>query len=862
MKHVTRIRFAQIALWALILAVPATAADWTYDYADDFSSNDVESNAYLHSTFWTLDASPLPEPYLQYLENATGRSLLFVDYADEPARLGLCLPVMTMDTHRIFTGTIQVDVEFPCNETVSQFPTAGRLSCSTSSDGITWSGPQYLYAGHNTISIASHMGKCYIVFSGVRAAIDNIKVSLWAPATTIRVPADYATIQEAIDAARTGDVVEVAPGIYTGSGNWDIDFGGKRITVRSADGAARTIIDCGAPAASSRRGFYFHQGETPDSVLSGFTIRRGRVYGKDIPADPLRWTQSASHPIGGGIYCEFSSPTIAGCVIDDCHAELGGGIGVVGSGPTLINCTIQQCLAGGLGSGGAGGRGAGIALVGESHATITHCEILSNRTYYDGWGTGLYVLHSSATVAGCTFAFSDNFGTGLLRGGGVYCGGDDTDVTFRNCIFSNNQADAGAGLLIERTTTALPSVTASNRRCAVAVLNCTIAENALTYSLGSSAAGGINSNGVLLTIASSILWGNDGAALTIANAGDASVTYSDIQGSYPGTGNLSVDPQFASPASLDYHLKSTGGRYNPQTGEWVNDSSSSPCIDSGDWLESAEHEPPCNGDRINMGAYGGTSEASKSAAHTVFHVAKTGHDWNNGRSQPQAFATIEKAIEAAADGDTILVWPGEYVERLSFEGKAITVRSAADAAVISCPGDYAFSFYMGEGQDSVLANFVIAGCGQAGILCDYGASPTLKNLTIANNAFGILAYKGAKPTIVNCILWDNVDGDLFQCDADYSCIEHTSESMGTGNITSNPLFANAAGGDYHLRSPYGRYVPNSNTWATDTAMSPCIDKGDPSEYPRNERVPNGNRINMGAYGGTAYASKSSGPKCP
>ncbi len=860
MRHVTTTRFVQIALWALVLAVPAAGADWTY-YSDDFSSNNVESDTYLHSTFWTLDANPLPEPYLQYHENETGRDLLFVDYAGEPARLGFVLPVTTADTHRIFTGTLTVDVDFPCDETVSQYPTAGEIYCATSPDGITWSAPQDLYAGRNVISVASNMGKCHVVFSGTRATIDNISVSLAAPAATIRVPTDYATIQQAIDAARTGDVIEVAAGIYTGPGNWDVDFQGKRITVRSADGAARTIIDCEAPATSSRRGFYFHQGEAADSILSGFTIRRGRVYGKDIPADPLRWTQSASHPIGGGIYCEFSSPTIAGCVIDDCHAELGGGIGCVGAGPTIVHCTLQECLAGGLGSGGTGGRGAGIALVGESYATITHCEIQSNRTYYDGWGAGLYVLHSSAAVAGCTFAFSDNYGSGTLRGAGAYCGGDDCEVTFRNCVFSNNHADAGTGIFIERTTTATPSVTASNWRCTVTVTNCTIAQNTLTYSLGSSAAGGINSNGAYLTVTSSILWDNDGTALTISNPADVSVTYSNIQGSYSGAGNLARDPLFASPANLDYHLKSTGGRYNPQNGAWVSDNTCSPCIDSGDWLESAEYEPPRNGDRINMGVYGGTAEASKSAARTIFHVAKTGRDSSNGRSQSEAFATIEKAIEAADDGDTILVWPGEYTEALSFQGKAITVQSAADAAVITWPGDYAVSFFTGEGSDSVLANFVITGCSQAGVFCDAGASPTLKNLTIVDNQFGIVSYHGSAPAIVNCILWDNVDGDLFQCGASYSCIEHASESKGVGNISSNPQFANAAGGDYHLRSLYGRYVPNSNTWATDTVVSPCIDKGDPYEYPRCERMANGNRINMGAYGGTAYASKSSGPNC-
>ncbi len=840
-----------------MLALPAAGADWSY--SDDFSSDKAQSDTYLHSTFWTLDANPLPEPYLQYLGSGSARGLVFREYGDQPARVGYCLPVTTR-TDRIFTGALTVDVSFPCNVNVSQFP-PGELSYSISPDGMTWSGNQYLQAGRHTIAVRSTMGKCYVIFSGARAMIDNIQVSLSTSPATIHVPADYSTIQQAIDAAWTGDIVEVAAGIYTESGNWDIDFRGKRITVRSADGAARTIIDCGYPTASSRRGFYFHQDETEDSVLWGFTIRGGRIYGTDIPADPLRWTQSASHPIGGGIYCEFSSPTIAGCVIEDCGAELGGGIGCVGGRPTIVNCTVKECLAGGLTSAAAGGRGAGIALVGEADATITNCVIEGNSAYDNSRGAGLYVLHSSALVAGCTL--SDNLAPGALRGGGAYCGGEASDVTFKNCILSGNLADAGAGIFVEQTTDALPSVTAWSSRCRVAVVNCTIAQNSLTYALGSSAAGGVNSNGADITISNSIIWYNGGTALTIVNAVSTyPVTYSNIQGGYFGPGNITGDPLFAASSLSDYHLQSTGGRYNPRTGTWVSDSASSPSLDTGDPQESPENEPSPNGSRIDMGAYGGTAEASKSAACTIYHVdVRSGRDWNSGLSPSRAFATIQAAINAADDGDAVLVWPGVYEEEISFEGKAITVQSAADAAVITAI-DHAFSFQRGEDADSVLANFVITGCGRSGIFCN-GASPTLKNLTIVDNQFGVLAYGGAKPDIVNCIVWDNADGALFQCSARYSCLEETSVSKNLGNINSNPLFANAARGDYHLRSPYGRYVPDNGTWAFDSgATSPCIDAGDPSEYPRCERVPNGSRINMGAYGGTTYASLSSGPVCP
>ncbi|RPJ37841.1 MAG: hypothetical protein EHM35_05885 [Planctomycetaceae bacterium] len=63
-------------------------------------------------------------------------------------------------------------------------------------------------------------------------------------------------------------------------------------------------------------------------------------------------------------------------------------------------------------------------------------------------------------------------------------------------------------------------------------------------------------------------------------------------------------------------------------------------------------------------------------------------------------------------------------------------------------------------------------------------------------------------------------------------------------------------GDYHLKSQAGRWDPNSRTWVKDDVTNPCIDAGDPNSPVGEEPFPNGGRINMGAYGGTAEASKS------
>ncbi|MBN2270935.1 MAG: hypothetical protein JXN61_09995 [Sedimentisphaerales bacterium] len=243
-------------------------------------------------------------------------------------------------------------------------------------------------------------------------------------------------------------------------------------------------------------------------------------------------------------------------------------------------------------------------------------------------------------------------------------------------------------------------------------------------------------------------------------------------------------------------------------------------------------------------------------SNTSWHVdAVGGDDLNNGLSHGTAFKTIQKGVDTAEDGNIVLVWPGVYVEQIFFYGKAITVKNADYPAVIEAPWQDAVSFIAGEGPGSVLSNFVIRQSMTA-IACNNESSPTLKNLTIIDNDFGIAAYEASDPDITNCILWNNEYGDLFGCEARYSCVE--TASAGNGNISIYPMFADF-GGDYHLLSDFGRYVPAYGLWAFDDETSPCIDAGDPAEDPSGERMPNGGRINMGAYAGTPYASMSEWP---
>jgi hypothetical protein len=121
------------------------------------------------------------------------------------------------------------------------------------------------------------------------------------------------------------------------------------------------------------------------------------------------------------------------------------------------------------------------------------------------------------------------------------------------------------------------------------------------------------------------------------------------------------------------------------------------------------------------------------------------------------------------------------------------------------------------------------------------------NNTVADNAG--MGVEGGH--LVNCVLWNNGD-DLYLGTATYSCIE--DGDAGTGNISADPQFADAANGDYHLKSKRGRWTASG--WVVDAVHSPCIDAGDPAADFSVEPDPNGGRVNMGAYGNTAQASKS------
>jgi hypothetical protein len=75
---------------------------------------------------------------------------------------------------------------------------------------------------------------------------------------------------------------------------------------------------------------------------------------------------------------------------------------------------------------------------------------------------------------------------------------------------------------------------------------------------------------------------------------------------------MDVDPLFGNSNTRDYHLRSNAGRWDPEGGIWFQDRLTSPCIDAGDPNSDWTAELWPHGKRINLGAFGGTPEASMS----------------------------------------------------------------------------------------------------------------------------------------------------------------------------------------------------------------------------------------------------------
>lgn len=629
----------------------------------------------------------------------------------------------------------------------------------------------------------------------------------------------FDSLQDALAETQKGSRIHVAAGIYAPDTGLGITPGDQSATFQLIDAVAVKggFAGFGEPSPKTRD-FIAHQsilsGDLGENDEAGFVNIAENSYnvvtgsGTGLESLLEGFTISGGNAEiasgGGGMLNYYGSPTVKDCIFTANKAGRGGGMYNSKSNPRLENCLFTGNSVSTLR--GNGGDGGGIFCT-RSSPTLINCVIRANTARR--FGGGMASRSSGGPwMVNCVF----NANSAGVNGGGLYLSREDA-ARATNCTFSQNYSgDSGGGIYSDDSSPVL--------------VNCILQ--------GNTDSGGSVENAQIDTM-----------------GGGPAIDYSCVQGlsgTLGGEGNIGDDALFIDangpdniPGTEDDDLRIGGG---------------SPCIDNGNNAAVLFVITDLDGNSrivrgvVDMGAY-------EFAGMLRWYVdGVNGSDNNNGLSPATAFATIQKGIQTAIEGYTVIVYPGVYQEEVNFGGKAITVTGeGSDATIIESP-NYAVTFSNGEDANSVLKNVVIRNCPIAGILVS-GCSPTITNVTVVGNGIGITHPNWGQPDISNSIFWNNNNADLVLCQARYSCIERGG--AGEGNITLDPLFADLAGGDYHLLSERGRHRPTTQEWILDDVTSPCVDGGEPWGDPSAERMPNGGRLNMGAFGGTYYASMSEWP---
>ena len=325
------------------------------------------------------------------------------------------------------------------------------------------------------------------------------------------------------------------------------------------------------------------------------------------------------------MYNDHSSTTLTNCTFSENFANWGGGIGNDGyPPPKLVNCTFTANRA--------SYKGGAVANA-ESRPTLENCTLIANHAELGG---AIYNGEAGVILTDCTV-----IGNSAEIGGAVY--NNDSNVTMTNCLVTRNWCSEKGGVVYLRSddgATLTNCILTANSAQEGGVLylgdedsyakltNCTLTGNRAVDNGGALYID--DPEEAILTLTNCVLWSNVPQEIYPDPPwSETVITHSDVQGIVPDGGNINADPCFADPGYWDlnstpddanddvwidgdYHLKSQGGRWEPSSQSWGQDTVTSLCIDAGDPMSPIGYEPFPNGGIINIGAYGGTAEGSKS----------------------------------------------------------------------------------------------------------------------------------------------------------------------------------------------------------------------------------------------------------
>ena len=581
----------------------------------------------------------------------------------------------------------------------------------------------------------------------------------------------YRYLQDALKTASSGDQIWVAQGIYypdEGDNITDNErnesfhipdkvkvYGG--FSGKESDISQRDILKNGTILSGDLRQddeslgnndnayhvvYFINASE--QTILDGFTITAGNA---QLDANDILTNTDN----GGGILNDgsgsISRPQIINCTIKGNYARLGGGMFNDGSSaglssPTIINCFITNNSA------TFGGGICNHGYEGNSSPFLTNCIISDNTASFAAGGIynhGRAGGESSPTLINCII--SGNINTGSRSGGIDNNGADNgnSSPTLINCIINGNKVTGMGGGIYNSAN--------NGGKCITVLENCIICGNYADngsgiYNRGSDILG-IGQCSPNLT--NCIVWGNFKSDSQIFNeTASPSYSYCDIEGGVSGIGNIEKDPLFAKPGywanindpaikvqpnntnamwvNGDYHLKSEAGRWDPNSGSWIQDDATSPCIDAGDLNSLVAFEPFPNGGIINMGAYGGTDEASRSPSGLHAKYGGGTGDPNN----PYLIYTSEQL-------NTIGAEPNDWDKHFKLMADIDLSEYSYDDALIGPDGDSNDPAFQGtsftgvlDGNGHAISNLTITGQSYLGIFGRTEYQAQIKNLSIVD----------------------------------------------------------------------------------------------------------------------------------
>lgn len=342
-------------------------------------------------------------------------------------------------------------------------------------------------------------------------------------------------------------------------------------------------------------------GNTSDSLVPG-NPNNVEVIRADVP-QPNNFVDNYA-PIGAGLYISPGLKTIvSGCLFGENIVDnVGAGVYADGSSPRFYNSLFI---------GNSAEKGAGLYVKGSSTSpSVKYCTFIGNTARQYASGGGIYTESSGAAISNSIFwgnrhdikGATPRYSNVQDTSSGI--GNMNADPLLAGAGFSEQWEDKvpgdDQGIYADiRTFNTFVNLSSGTTLCQFVTdegivenqfagywLNPNIRQNRLFYIIGNSGKGGGVNGGT-------DIWVNGWITSQV--------------------------PDIARPGDTfqiwDFHEKSTGGRFSALD-DWIIDSATSPCVNSGNPADSAANEPAPNGGRVNMGAYGGGAQASKSGQVT------------------------------------------------------------------------------------------------------------------------------------------------------------------------------------------------------------------------------------------------------